>query len=147
MTSRRIGISSGWSTPSRLIVSVTLVFGGPRIWLSAFSGDNPCVVLPFSPVMMSPALIPALDAGVSSIGLITLKKPFSGTTSTPRPPNSPLVSTCIARNCSAFMNVECGSRPVSMPLMASLMRSVSETGSTYSLRTRSNTSPNKVSSR
>ena len=67
--------------------------------------------------MMSPALIPALDAGVSSIGLITLKKPFSGMTSMPRPPNSPLVSTCISRNCSAFMYEECGSRPVSMPLM------------------------------
>ena len=38
----------------------------------------------------SPAKIPALDAGVSSIGEITLTKPFSRVTSIPNPPNSPL---------------------------------------------------------
>ena len=43
--------------------------------------------------MKSPASTPALAAGVSSIGVITLTSSFSMVTSMPRPPNSPLVWT------------------------------------------------------
>ena len=43
--------------------------------------------------MKSPASTPALAAGVSSIGVMTLTRSFSIVTSMPRPPNSPLVWT------------------------------------------------------
>ena len=103
MISRRIEISSGLSTPSRLIVSVTFELGAPRIFSRASSRDSHCTVLPFSAVMMSPALIPALEAGVPSIGLTTLTKPFSWVTSIPRPANWPVVCISISRNSAAFM--------------------------------------------
>ena len=38
----------------------------------------------------------ARDAGVSSIGVTTLTRPSSMVTSMPRPPNSPLVWTCMS---------------------------------------------------
>ena len=60
--------------------------------------------------MKSPALIPALDAGVSSIGEITFTTPDSILTSMPNPPNSPLVSVCISSNISGDMYDEYGSR-------------------------------------
>ena len=50
--------------------------------------------------MKSPALIPALEAGVLSIGDITLTTPDSILTSIPSPPNSPLVSVCISSKTS-----------------------------------------------
>ena len=43
-------------------------------------------------VMKSPSIIPALSAGVLSIGEMTFTNPFSIVTSIPNPPNSPLVS-------------------------------------------------------
>ena len=39
-------------------------------------------------------------------------------TSMPSPPNSPLVSTCMSPKLLAFMKLECGSSPLSMPLTA-----------------------------
>ena len=56
----------------------------------------------------------------------TLEKPFSGTTSMPRPPNSPLVSTCIARNCSALrdlgVRIEAGQHAIDRILHQFLVR-------------------------
>ena len=103
MISRSMESSIGLSTPSRLMVSVIFEFGEPRILSTASCSDRPCTVLPSSAVMMSPALTPAFEAGVSSIGLITLMKPLSCVTSMPRPPNSPLVCTCMSRNAFEFM--------------------------------------------
>ena len=41
-------------------------------------------------------MMPALDAGVSSIGETTLTSPSSIVTSMPSPPNSPEVVSCIS---------------------------------------------------
>ena len=46
--------------------------------------------------MKSPVLMPALAAGVSSIGVITLMRPSSIVTSMPTPPNSPRVWICMS---------------------------------------------------
>jgi len=54
-------------------------------------------------VMMSLARIPALEAGVSSIGETTLISPSSIVTSMPSPPNSPRVCTCMSRKLLASM--------------------------------------------
>ena len=56
--------------------------------------------------------MPARNAGVSSIGEITLTTPSSMPTSMPRPPNLPCVPTCSSLNASASRKAECGSRPV-----------------------------------
>ena len=53
--------------------------------------------------MMSPDRMPAREAGVSAIGEITLISPSSIVTSMPRPPNSPLVLTCMSRKLFASM--------------------------------------------
>ena len=50
--------------------------------------------------MRSPASTPALYAGVSSIGLMTLTAPFSSATSMPTPEYSPVVLMRISSNCS-----------------------------------------------
>ena len=50
--------------------------------------------------MRSPALTPAFCAGVSSIGAMTLTKPFSMPTSMPSPPNWPVVPTFSSSYCS-----------------------------------------------
>jgi hypothetical protein len=42
-------------------------------------------------------------------------------TSIPSPPNSPRVWTCMSRKLFASMKLECGSRDVSIPLMADSM--------------------------
>ena len=103
MTSRSMETSIGLSTPSRLMVSVIFEFGAPRILSTASFSDRPCTVLPSSAGDDVARLDPGLEAGVSSIGLITLMKPLSWVTSMPRPPNSPLVCTCMSRNAFAFM--------------------------------------------
>ena len=54
------------------MVSLILLFGGPRILSTASFSDMPCTLFPSSAVMMSPGFTPARLAGVSSIGLITL---------------------------------------------------------------------------
>ena len=53
--------------------------------------------------------MPALDAGVSSIGDMTFTTPASIVTSIPSPPNSPLVSVCISSKVFGDMYPEYGS--------------------------------------
>ncbi|MNS87838.1 hypothetical protein D3C72_1217930 [compost metagenome] len=85
--------------------------------------------------------MPAREAGVSSIGVMTLTSSFSMVTSMPRPPNSPLVWVRMSLASLAFMKLECGSSELSMPLMAFSTSFSSSGGVTYCARTRSNTSP------
>ena len=83
--------SKGSSTPSRTTVIMISEPTGPRILSTASSNVFPNVLSPSTFVIKSPASIPALSAGVSSIGETTLINPFSWVTSIPRPPNSPRV--------------------------------------------------------
>ena len=89
--------SIGLSWPLRMMVSLILVLTGPRIFSTAWFRVRPCTCSSSSWVMMSLARMPALAAGVSSIGVTTLTRPSSIVTSMPRPPNSPRVCTCMSR--------------------------------------------------
>ena len=68
----------------------------PRIFSTASCRVRPCTGSPSSAKIRSPDWMPALEAGVSSIGDTTLMTPFSIVTSMPRPPNSPRVWTCMS---------------------------------------------------
>ncbi len=103
MTSRVMLTSIGLSWPLRVMVSLILVFTGPRIFSTAWFRVRPCTCSSSSLVMMSLAITPALAAGVSSIGATTLIRPSSIVTSMPRPPNSPRVCTCMSRKLLASM--------------------------------------------
>ena len=70
---------------------------GPRIFSTASFRLRPITASLSICVMMSPAWMPALAAGVSSIGETTLTSPLSIVTSMPSPPNSPFVCTCMSR--------------------------------------------------
>ena len=83
------------------MVSVIGVFGLPRIFFTASFSVMPFTGVSSSLMIRSPGLMPALSAGVSSIGETTLTKPSSMPTSMPRPPNWPCVPTCSSRNASA----------------------------------------------
>ena len=52
--------------------------------------------VPSIPMMRSLVLMPAREAGVPSIGEITLITPSSWVTSMPTPPNWPLVVICMS---------------------------------------------------
>ena len=93
MMSRTIVISIGLSAPSRRMVSLIGVLTRPRIFSTASFSVRPRTSSPSISEMKSPASTPALAAGVSSIGVMTLTSSFSIVTSMPRPPNSPLVWT------------------------------------------------------
>ena len=93
MVSRVILTSNGSSVPSRWIVTVMSEPTGPRIMSTASSRVSPITLSPSTWMMTSPGCTPARSAGVPSIGVTTLTKPFSWVTSMPRPPNSPLVCT------------------------------------------------------
>ena len=97
MRARVIETSSGFSWPLRMILSLILEFSGPRIFSTAWLSVSPCTGSSSRCVMMSLAMMPALAAGVSSIGATTLIRPSSMVTSMPRPPNSPRVCTCMSR--------------------------------------------------
>ena len=84
----------------REMVSVICVFGLPRIFFTASVSVMPFTGISSSLTIRSPGLMPALNAGVSSIGEITLTKPSSMPTSMPRPPNWPCVPTCSSLNAS-----------------------------------------------
>ncbi len=103
MMSRVIDISTGLSAPLRMILSLILVLTGPRIFSTAWLRVSPCTGSSSRWVMMSLAMMPALAAGVSSIGATTLIRPSSMVTSMPRPPNSPRVCTCMSRKLLASM--------------------------------------------
>ena len=85
IVSRRTVICSGCASPSRTTPSTRLLPGGPR------SGPAPSAsagvsARPSTETMTSPDRMPALAAGVSSIGAITRTLPSgSCMTSTPIP--------------------------------------------------------------
>ena len=85
MTSRTTVILSGSVTPSRRTVSMMEELAGPRIFSTASRSVSPCTGSPSRCEMRSPARMPALTAGVSSIGEITLMSSFSIVTSMPSP--------------------------------------------------------------
>ena len=101
MTSRTSFTSKG-SVFSRAMVRVTVSPGLPRICFTASETDRPSTLSPFTAVMKSPALMPALKAGVPSIGEITLTTPSSLVTSMPRPPYSPRVWSRMSSKLSGF---------------------------------------------
>ena len=86
---RTIEMTIGFVSPLRSTVIVIGVLGLPRIILMASVSVMPLTAFLLSLIIRSPAFTPALNAGVSSIGEITLTNPLSIVTSIPRPPNSP----------------------------------------------------------
>ena len=95
MTSRVSDTSNG-SLPARRMPILIGVPALPRIFSTASCRVSPCTGSPSSAKIRSPDWMPALAAGVSSIGDTTLMTPFSMVTSMPSPPNSPLVWTCMS---------------------------------------------------
>ena len=74
-----------------IVISIFEPFG-PRIMFTASFSPRPLTDLPSSLMITSPLSMPAALAGVSSIGVITRTKPLLSTpTSSPTPPNSPVV--------------------------------------------------------
>jgi hypothetical protein len=111
-------------------VKVTLVFGSPRMRLTAWSIVSPLTAVSSMRVIRSPLLMPARKAGEPSIGDCTLTRPSSMPISMPTPTNLPPV--CSRNSFSVFLSkyCECGSSPETMPAMASPMSFFSSTGST-----------------
>src|SRR5258706_10077591 len=115
MRARVMVTSTGCSCPLRMILSLIFEFSGPRIFSTAWLRVSPCTGSSSRCVMMSLAMMPALAAGVSSIGETTLIRPSSMVTSMPRPPNSPRVCTCMSRTLRihvARMRIEPGQHAV-----------------------------------
>ena len=90
-----ISKSKGSSSFLRTVI-LTLVPIGPLNFSTASFSGNPRIDSPSTPIIRSPGFIPALNAGVSSIGETTFTTPFSSVISIPKPPNEPLVLTCIS---------------------------------------------------
>ena len=95
ITSLIISISKG-SFLSRTTVITTLLPTGPRSCDTASFIESPLIDSPFIPIIKSPDFIPALAAGVSSMGETTFTTPSSIVISMPKPPNFPLVFTCMS---------------------------------------------------
>ena len=87
--------SKGGCLPRRT-VSTILELTGPRILSTASDSVRPMIGLLSIWTIRSPGWMPALAAGVPSMGDTTLITPFSIVTSMPSPPNSPLVCTCMS---------------------------------------------------
>ncbi|MGY4312690.1 hypothetical protein ACVWW1_001993 [Bradyrhizobium sp. JR3.5] len=79
------------------------LLGAPFILLTAWSSVRPWICSSSIEVITSPDMMPAREAGVSSIGATTLTKPSSIVTSMPSPPNSPCVVSCISAQPFSFM--------------------------------------------
>ena len=114
----------------RKTVSTTLVFGSPRMRLTAWSTDKPLTSVSSILVMRSPLFRPARNAGEPSIGLTTLTRPSSMPISMPMPTKRPVVASRNSLKVFLSKYCECGSRPATMPPIASLMSFFSSTGST-----------------
>ncbi len=102
--------SIGSENPSRIIVITTVVPFRPLIFFTASQSIISLLVSPSTLIILSPAFIPALYAGVPSIGEITVRIPFCIVITIPIPPNSPWVSICNSSKASGGSNEECGSR-------------------------------------
>ncbi len=63
----------------------------------------PCVLWPSMATIRSPGCMPALSAGVPSIGAITFGTPFCDEIWMPRPPNLPEMSAWVSWNSCSFM--------------------------------------------
>ena len=77
-------------------VILTLLPTGPLNFSTALFSGKPLIDFPSMPIIKSPGNIPALCAGVSSIGETTLTTLFSKVISIPKPPKVPFVFTCIS---------------------------------------------------
>ena len=99
-------------------VSVTVVPGSPRNFPTDSVRFRLAVGSPSISRILSPAFMPALDAGVPSIGEITVSAPSLKPTTMPSPPNLPVVPILNSSNSFGGSIIECGSNCVSMPLIA-----------------------------
>jgi hypothetical protein len=79
--------------------------------------------MPLIRKIWSPERMPALAAGVSSIAVTTVGRPFFIETSMPRPLKRLRVSSCMSRKSLGSMNWLCGSSDESIPFIAALTRS------------------------
>ena len=95
--------SIGAAEPLRVTFSRILLLAGPFIRLTACSRVMPWMISSSIWVITSPDSIPALAAGVSSIGVTTLTRPSSIVTSMPNPPNSPWVVSYMSLQPFSFM--------------------------------------------
>ncbi len=93
MVSRTISISRNSVSPSRYIVSVTVVPFSPRIRSTASSILMPSVEVSSIRMSTSPAMIPACSAGVSGSGAITVMRLSRIPTSIPTPLKLPEMSS------------------------------------------------------
>ena len=96
----------------------TLVPGSPRSFLTASSSEMPSVASPSISMILSPDSRPARNAGVPSIGAITVSIVSLMPMVMPRPPNCPAVSSRMALKASLSMNWLWGSSDCSMPFSA-----------------------------
>ncbi len=112
------------ATPSLLMEMVILLPLGPRIRLTAsmrvISFVNSSSILK----IWSPDLIPALNAGVSSMGETTVRMPPLIVISMPRPPKRPWVSIWSSLYRSGVKKALCGSKAWSIPSMAPFTNSL-----------------------
>jgi len=122
--------SNNLSLPSRIIVSVTFVPLSPLSILTAASSVISRVTSPSILTILSPASIPALKAGVSSIGDITVRILSLIPISIPMPPNSPFVSSVISWKLSGSRNWLYPSSVSIIPLIAPYTRSLTLIGFT-----------------
>ncbi len=95
MTARFSVTSNGSWLPRMTVMRIEEPIS-PRIFSTASFRVRPMIGWPSSAEMKSPGCRPASAAGVPSIGETTLIRPSSIVTSMPRPPNSPLVWTCMS---------------------------------------------------
>ena len=115
----------------RIIVKTNEVPGLPLMSFTESSIFIPMVATSLIFKMISPDLTPALNAGVPSIGAMTVSAPSFIPIEMPSPPNSPLVCTERSLYALVSIKVECASRLVKSPLSALSTRSVVLTSSTY----------------
>ena len=102
----------------RSTVMFTSVPGAPRNRFTASGRLSLSVLFPSILMMRSPVRIPALNAGVSSIGATTVRKLSRTLITMPTPPNNPSVSFFSSLYFSASMNSLCGSSEFSIPFSA-----------------------------
>ena len=121
------------------MLRLTLVAGSPRIFLTAWSSVRPRTAVSSMRLIRSPLFRPARKAGEPSMGETILTRPSSMPISMPTPTNLPVVPSRNSLNVFLSKNCECGSRPDTMPEIASLISFFSSTGSTYSAFTSPNT--------
>ena len=108
----------GSGSPSLRMLIVTLVPFGPLMSFTASMRLMSLVEVSSIITILSPARMPARNAGVSSMGAMTVSIPSLIPMVMPMPWNSPWVSICISLYMSGVMKELCGSREVSMPLIA-----------------------------